>query len=150
MVTVNNSYNADWSGEDMHSSSRTLVRRNKWTINLRTTVLYVFAWVLVIGLFAFFLRGPREAKVPVAHAIIQNTRIVADHAAETKWGGQLTWRAEYRLAYSVAGHEFTLWADSGIRGESEAEVQLALAQARQTCSVQYNPQRPEVAVAKCR
>jgi hypothetical protein len=134
----------------MYSSSRTIVRRNKWTINLRTTALYVFAWALVIGLFAFILRGPREAKGSVAHGTIQNARILVDHATETKWGNPLTWKAEYRLAYSVAGREFTMWADSGIRGESEADVQFALAQAHQTCSVQYNPQRPEVAVAKCR
>lgn len=57
---------------------------------------------------------------------IQGTRIIPDKAVETNWGGQLTWKAEYRVTYSVAGREYTVWGDSGIRRESEAAVRLAL------------------------
>jgi len=81
---------------------------------------------------------------------IQDTRIVADHAFETKWGGQLTWKAEYMVAYSVAGLKYAVWADSGIRGESEATVRLVLPQSHPSCQVQYNPQKPVVSVAGCR
>src|SRR5438309_2989582 len=41
---------------------------------------------------------------------IQGTRIVADHALQTKWGGQLTWKAEYSVAYSIASREYAIWA----------------------------------------
>jgi hypothetical protein len=126
------------------------IRRGNWSIDLHSTALYAIAWALVIGLFAFFLRRPREVKSPFAQGTIQDTRIVVDHAAETNWGGQLTWKAEYRVAYSVAGREFTVWADSGIRRQSEADVRLALPQSRRSCRVHYNPQKPEICVADCR
>jgi hypothetical protein len=131
-------------------TGKALVGRGKWSINVRSTALYAIAWALVIGLFAFFLRGPREVKLPVAEGTIEDTRIVVDHAAETNWGGQLTWKAEYRVAYSVAGREFTVWADPGIRRESEADVRLALPQSRGSCTVHYNPQKPEISIADCR
>lgn len=138
--------------EQMNSpqASQSTVHRGQWTIDMRTTALYAIACALVVGVFALLLRGPGEAKWLLAQGIVQDTRIVADHAVETKWGGQLTWKAEYRVAYSVASREFTVWADSGIRGESEADVRLALRQSRPSCRVQYNPQRPEVSVANCR
>jgi len=81
---------------------------------------------------------------------IQDTRIVADHGIETKWGGELMWKAEYRVAYSVASREYAVWADSGIRGESEAGVRLALPQSRPSCRVRYNPKKPEASIADCR
>ncbi|HEV2732863.1 MAG TPA: hypothetical protein VGV15_22765, partial [Terriglobales bacterium] len=73
-----------------------MIRRGKWTIDLRSTALVAIAWTLVAALFAFLHRGPREVKWPLAQGNIQDTRIVADHALQTKWGGQLTWKAEYR------------------------------------------------------
>jgi hypothetical protein len=130
--------------------SKAMIRRGKWTIDMRSTALFAIAWAIVAALFAFLHRGPQEVKWPLAQGIIQDTRIVADHASETKWGGQLTWKAEYRVAYSVASREYAVWADSGIRGESEGGVRLALPQSGPSCRVQYNPQRPEVSVADCR
>ncbi len=101
-------------------------------------------------LLAFLYRRPREIKWSLAPGNIQETRVVADHALQTKWGGQLTWKAEYRIAYFVAGREYAVWGDSGIRGADEADVRLALPQSRPSCRVQYNLQRPEVSVANCR
>ncbi|MGA7221132.1 MAG: hypothetical protein WBX38_22650 [Candidatus Sulfotelmatobacter sp.] len=77
-------------------------------------------------------------------------RIVPDHATETAWGGEQTWRAEYQVSYLAGSREYSVWADSGIRGESEAVVRLALPQAPLTCQVKYNPKKPEQAVAGCR
>lgn len=84
-------------------------------------------WVLLNMLVTFLEKsqGPDWQFLP---GNIQGSRITADHAWETKWGGQVTWRAEYKLAYVVSGHEYVVWADSGIRGESEDEVRLWLTQ----------------------
>ena len=124
--------------------------RVKWTIDVRGTVLFVVACALIVALFALLHRGPEATKWPLVQGNIQDTRILADHAAETKWGGQLTWKAEYRVVYFAASREHALWADSGIRGESEADVRLALPQSHPSCRVKYNPKRPEESVADCR
>jgi hypothetical protein len=99
--------------------------RVKWTIDVRGTVLFVVACALIVALFALLHRGPEATKWPLVQGNIQDTRILADHAAETKWGGQLTWKAEYRVVYFAASRVHALWAGSGIRGESEADVRLA-------------------------
>ncbi len=117
---------------------------------MRATAQFAAACVLVVALFAFLYRGPREAEWPLVQGTIQDTRIVADHAVQTKWGGQVTWRADYKVAYAVANREYAMWADSGIRGESEADVRLNLPQARPACQIKYDPQKPEVSVADCR
>ena len=31
---------------------------------------------------------------------------MADHVLQTKWGGELTWKAEYRVAYLVGNREY--------------------------------------------
>jgi hypothetical protein len=85
----------------------------------------------------------------VAQGSVREERIAPDHAIETKWGGQLAWKAEYRVGYSVAGREYSVWADSGVRGDSEADVQLRLRKVS-SCHVLYQPQQPEISVASCR
>ena len=122
----------------------------KWTIDVRAIVQVAAVCALILALLAFLHRGPREAERPLAYGTIQDTRIVADDALQTKWGGQVTWRADYKVAYAVATREYLVWADSGIRGQSEDDVRLALPRTRRTCRVRYNPQKPEVSVADCR
>lgn len=121
-----------------------------WTIDIRSTALFVITSALVVAVFAFLHRPPGEVKWRLTPGSIQDTRIVADHGIETKWGGELMWKAEYRVAYSVASREYAVWADSGIRGESEAGVRLALPQSRPSCRVRYNPKKPEASIADCR
>jgi hypothetical protein len=53
------------------------------------------------------------------------------------------------VKYSVGSREYDVWTNSGVRGESEAEVRLALAQRQRKCRVQYNPAKPESSVAYC-
>jgi hypothetical protein len=125
-------------------------RRTIWTIDVRATVLLVIAVVLVAALLALQHREPMHPKWSQVHGTIQDTRIVADHALQTKWGGQLTWKAEYKVFYAVAGREDVVWADSGIRGEDEAGVRLLLPNSRPSCRVQYDPQSPMVSHADCR
>lgn len=108
------------------------------------------AWVLAIALSAMLKRLTRTPRWQLAAGKIQDTRIVADHATELKWGGQLTWKAEYRVAYTVDDREYSVWTDSGVRGDSEADVRLALPRLRPPCQVRYNPQRPEESLADCR
>lgn len=108
------------------------------------------AWVLVIALSATLKRLTRRPRWQLAAGRIQDTRIIADHATETGWGGELMWKAEYRVAYTVVGHEYAVWTDSGVRGNSEADVRLALPRFRPPCQVKYNPRRPEESLADCR
>jgi len=127
-----------------------MVSRGKWTIDIRTTAPVAVTWAVVVLLLAFLHRRPREVNWLPTQGTVQDSRIITDHALETKWGGQLTWKAEYKVAYSVAGREYVVWTDSGIRGEDESGVRLALPQSRPSCRVQYNSQRPEASVADCR
>jgi hypothetical protein len=129
---------------------KVIIRREGWTVDLRATAILgiVLASVFV---FIFFFRRAQEAQRSRTQGTIQEIRIVPDHAIETKWGGTLTWKAEYRVAYSVSDHEYELWADSGLRGDSEASVRLALLpHPRHSCQVQYYSHKPEVSTADCR
>jgi len=131
-------------------AGKAMAHRTIWTIDVRVTVLFAIAVVLVAALLALLLRGPRNVRWSQAQGIVQDTRIVVDHALQTKSGGQLTWKAEYRVRYSIAGRDYAVWADSGIRGEDEDEVRLLLPKSRPSCRVQYNPQSPMVSAADCR
>ena len=105
--------------------------RGEWTINVRATVQFAAVCILIVAILAFLHRRSREAEWTLVHGTIQETRIIADQALQTKWGGQVTWRADYKVAYAVATREYALWADStSIRGQSEADVRLALPQVR--------------------
>jgi hypothetical protein len=85
-----------------------MIRRGKWTMDTRSTALYALAWTLVIVLFAFLHRRRRDVKWPLVQGTIQDTRIVSDHALQTGWGGQVTWKAEYKVAYAVATRIFSM------------------------------------------
>lgn len=130
-------------------ADKIIIRRDGWTVDLRATALLgiVLASVFV---FTFFFRPAQEEQRSRTQGTIQETRIVPDHAIETKWGGNLTWKAEYRVVYSVSDHEYELWADSGLRGDSQASVRLALPHPRHSCQVQYYSHKPEVSTADCR
>ena len=130
--------------------SKAMTRRAEWATSTSRTAQFAIACALVAVLFALLHRGPGEVAWPLVQGTIQDTRIVADHALQTKWGGQLTWKAEYKVAYSVASRDYAVWADSGIRDESEDGVRLALPQSRPSCQVQYNPNSPGVSVVHCR
>ena len=83
---------------------------------MRSTALVVIAWVLVAALFVFLHRGSSQnASWPLAKGIVEDTRIVPDHALETKWGGEVTWKAEYKIANFVGSREYAVWTHSGIR-----------------------------------
>jgi hypothetical protein len=122
----------------------------EWKIDWRGMALVVIASTLIVALLAFFQRGSGDVEWPLVNGTIQETRIVADHALQTKWGGQVTWKAEYKVGYSVTGREYVVWADSGIRGESEDGVRLAMPKSRPSCGVRYNPKKPEASIADCR
>ena len=135
------------------SSSRTgeaATGRARWTLDVRGILQFVIACGLVVFLFALLQRGQTGVGWPTAHGDIQDTRIVVDHAIQTKRGAELTWKAEYRVVYFAANREFAVWADSGVRSESEAGVRLALPKSHPSCRVRYNPKRPEESVADCR
>ena len=117
---------------------------------MRSTGLRGIGAALVVAVLALLLRSPRDEKWSLAQGSVRDMKVVPDHALETKSGGQATWRAEYKVGYIVGSREFAVWADSGIRGESEAAVRLALSQTAPSCRVRYNLQQPTVSIAYCR
>jgi hypothetical protein len=125
--------------------------RGKWTVDVRAIVQFAVAIALLAALAALLRHGTENpATWPLAEGRFQDTRIVLDHARETAWGGEPTWKAEYQVSYLVEGREYSAWTDSGIRGESEAAVRLALKKSRLTCQVKYNPRKPKESIADCR
>ena len=104
---------------------------------------------LLAGIFVLLLRDSRGERWQSSPGVIQGTRVIPDHAEEWKRGNQLTWRAEYKVAYSALDREYDIWTDSGIRGENEADVQMALPAELPSCRVRYDPRKPEESVAHC-
>ena len=123
--------------------------RVEWILDKRRTALFVFTCALVVGLSAFLHQRSREVRWPLVKGVIQETRVVADHGLETKWGSELTWKAEYRIEYFAASRKYNVWVDSGIRGESRDGVRLALPHSRLDCGVRYNPENPAVSTGVC-
>src|ERR1051326_242711 len=109
------------------------------------------SFVLVIaGLFAVLHFSARRPEWLFTKGSIQGVRIVADHALETKFGGTVTWRADYQVGYAVDGREYSIWTDSGIRGETEGDVRMQFPRRYGDCRVQYGPQKPKISIASCR
>jgi Protein of unknown function (DUF3592) len=131
-------------------AGKAVARRAIWTIDVRATVLFAIVVVLAAALLAMLHRSPNHVQWSQVRGTIEDTRIVVDHALQTKWGGQVTWKAEYKVGYSIAGREYAVWADSDIRGEDEDEVRLLLPKSHPSCRVQYDPQNPMVSAADCR
>jgi hypothetical protein len=133
-----------------HQAGKAMTRGGKWTIDVRGVVLFAIAVAVVAAILSLLNLGPRHVKWAQVQGSVQDTRVVVDHAFQTKRGSQLTWKAEYKVAYSIAGREYSVWADSGIRGEDEDIVRLRLPRSRPSCRVQYSPRSPMVSVADCR
>jgi len=117
-------------------------RHGSWTV----VCFLILAAVVYLALRS----GLREARWPRVQGSVESTRVIVDRATETNWGSRLRWRAEYRVVYTVAGREYTVLADSGIRDDSEDGVRLRVPRPSPPCWVKYNPRRPEIAVADCR
>ena len=122
-----------------------------WTLRNRSIIRIAIAAVALsltfYGILRWMYPSTRWASVKGSLA---DTRIVSEHWSESKGSPPLLWRAEYKVAYSVAGHEYTVWSDSGIRGEDEDEIRLALSgRHASSCRVQYDVDKPDRSVAEC-
>ncbi len=124
--------------------------RAEWTIDKRSTAVSIIVCACVVALFAFLHRRSQDVEWPVADGVVQEARIVVDHSLQTKWGSELTGKAEYRVEYLVASRKHDIWVDSGIRGESQDGVRLALPHSRLNCSVRYDPENPAACKGDCR
>jgi hypothetical protein len=123
----------------------------KWTINIRAVAAVATTYVLVIAVLALLHRSTKKtAGWPIVTGTIQDTRIVADHGQETGWGGEMTWKAEYNVAYFAGTRQYSTWVDSRIRAESEALVRLALPRSLPSCRVKYDPHNPAESITDCR
>jgi len=123
--------------------------RSARSLNVHATAILVIVFALITVL-TFLLRRTRDTQWSRTEGLVEEIRIVADHVLQTKWGGDLTWKAEYRVAYFVRNREYGVWADSGLRGDSEASVQVALLHLHPSCQVQYDSQKPQVSIVDCR
>jgi Protein of unknown function (DUF3592) len=107
------------------------------------------AAIAIIGVLLALQHSPRMS-APVVQGRVEQVRVVADHSSQTKWGSQLIWKAEYKVAYSVAGKDYTVWADSGMRADTEVDLRMALPAAYPACQVWYDPNRPNDSLARCK
>src|SRR5690349_5873291 len=100
-------------------------------------------------LLAVACKRGSQADWPTTAGHVSETRIVVDHANETKWGSDVSWKAEYHVVYSVGGRQYDIWRDSGVRGASDSDVRVQMPRVVPSCRVQYNPDRPEISAATC-
>jgi hypothetical protein len=107
------------------------------------------ACILVVALSLLLRSVIHEGNWLRVRGGVQETRIVPVPGVQTNWGGQITWKAEYRVVYSVAGRDYAVWADSGIREDSRDFAELSIPNPLPPCWVRYNPRRPGASVASC-
>ena len=117
--------------------------------NFPASTLIVGICVLVAFLIAVSHWSENDGPWMTVEGNIQETRIVPSHAFEAKWGARVIWVAEYKVVYLAGGHEYTVWTNSGVRGESKLDVQLRLPRSQPICSVRYKLGEPASAVAHC-
>lgn len=106
------------------------------------------AFLSVAVLFVLYYRGQAKGQWRAVEGSILEQRIAPAHAIETKAGSQMIWEAEYRVGYSVDGRQYSVWSDSGVKGNSEADVRLRMEKVS-SCRVLYKPAQPETSVATC-
>ena len=107
------------------------------------------AAILRIGALLALQHNPHPA-APVVQGRVEQVRVVADHSSQTRWGSQLIWKTEYKVAYSVAGKDYMVWTDSGMRADTEADIRLALPAKPPACQVWYHPGQPSDSFARCK
>jgi len=108
-----------------------------------------FVCVVAVALSLLLRSVIHEATWLRVQGMVQETRVVADPGIQTNWGGPVTWKAEYRVVYSVAGREYAVWTDSGIRQDGKTLAQLQIPKPPPSCWVRYDPKRPETSFANC-
>ena len=110
-----------------------------FVVLVATWIIYLLARVM-----------PDKTKWAVVSGAVRGTKVVPEQAIETKWGAEVKWQAQYQVVYLVNGHEYTVWTDSRIRGDSRGEVEMNLPKIPPACRVRYEIRRPDIAAVECR
>jgi hypothetical protein len=109
----------------------------------------VLSACVAVALAFISCRSSDETQYVVTSGTVADVRVVPDHVVERGAGTEVVWRAEYRVVYFVGDREYSVWDDSGLRGESKAVVQSAVPQSLPSCRVKYESGKPQNALAAC-
>lgn len=105
--------------------------------------------VLFIALFAT-MRLERNAgrSYFTTPGTVLETRIAVDHISDSRSGGQIYYRIEVHVSYSVEGLEQDRWLTASEATTEREQLAARLAARPKTCRVYWVPKHPEN--AKCR
>lgn len=118
-------------------------------LHRRKVTLLICGCALLLSIIALIAYDRRSDNRVATTGTIQATRVVVDHVVETRLGSQVTWKGQYEVRYTVGDRQYTVLGETGIKGTSEAEVQMSLRSPITSCSVRYDPNNPALAVAEC-
>lgn len=89
-------------------------------------------------------RGQIPESWPITKADIVATRIEVKYVRQSKMKpAKIIYGSDYQLKYLVAGKEYFLWLDSGMRArDRESAERITQQLAEKKCQVKYNPENP--------
>lgn len=131
-------------GHSAHDDGRG--RRNR-------KLMFVVVLVLAIaGLVYLAIRGSTRSW-PEASCTITGSRVVRTDVRAGPHGAPVPmYQGEYQLRYTVKGHDYFVWTDSGWLDVDREFVENRVSSAPVVCEyvVRYNPAKPAEAVAQRR
>ena len=85
---------------------------------------------------------------PETHCTVVGSRVIRADVADS-FGAIVLYKGEYQLRYSISGHDYYMWANSGWADPERNFVQSKIDNLPETCDfrVRYNPLRPSNAIA---
>src|SRR5260370_13418390 len=123
-----------------HSSTPRTKKRNRWI------ALLLLCAAVGSGMYLVHL-GNIDSWPETGCAVVGN-RIVRNDVADS-YRAIVMYRGEYRLRYTVSGHEYYVWANSGWTDVDRQFIQDKVDYLPDTCDFRfrYNPRRPSEAIA---
>jgi hypothetical protein len=100
------------------------------------------------AVLALFLRLGSTDAWPETRCTVAGSRVIRADVADS-FRAIVLYKGEYHLRYSVGGHDYYVWANSGWADPDREFVQSKIDYLPDTCEfrVRYNPVRPSDAIA---
>jgi hypothetical protein len=125
-------------------------RRNLWLEAAAGCAFLVLVTALYIA--SNVLHPLHDLDHLTAEGKVSDTRIVVDHIWDTRYGGRIYYRIEYRIealvSYEIDGRSYSRWLTGSETTTERALLASKLASSPKSCQVYWLPDRPEN--ARCR
>jgi hypothetical protein len=119
-------------------------RTSPWLTIVGTTTIVVLVGVLAFGKLFYW---PSSSSYQTAPGTVLETRMVVDHLRDSPYGGQIYYRIEAHVRYSIEGRQKEQWMTASETTAGREMLAAKLAPQPKNCRVYWFPNHSEN--AKC-